>query len=168
MGTKKRHLHTCCTRNQPYQLAMSELNNKAGLNSICHDFFLFQDSLKKLRVLDDKIIYTLNSSLPTDSFKTAFDGEQSCKQLHNQLMNNYSAREGSISRCIDEAATKVQALRKEKLERPNEISVLQNLRREQSSLRQLQTELSVEEIIKERTLKVFNERCRNFYKPDSL
>lgn len=83
-------------------------------------------------------------------------------------MNNYSAREGSISRCIDEAATKVQALRKEKLERPNEISVLQNLRREQSSLRQLQTELSVEEIIKERTLKVFNERCRNFYKPDSL
>jgi len=64
---------------------MSELNNKASLNSICHDFFLFQDSLKKLRVLDDKIIYTLNSSLPTDSFKTAFDGEQSCKQLHTQV-----------------------------------------------------------------------------------
>merc|ERR1712179_698622 len=142
---------TCCTRNQPYQLAMSELNNKASLNSICHDFFLFQDSLKKLRVLDDKIIYTLNSSLPTDSFKTAFDGEQSCKQLHTQLMNSYSSREESINRCIEETALKVQ-----------------KLRREQSLLRQFQTELSVEEIIKERTLKVFNERCRNFYKPEPL
>ena len=81
-------------------------------------------------------------------------------------MNNYSSREESISHCIDELSAKVQILKKEKLLKPDDIPVLQNLRREQSGLRQCQTELSVEEIIKERTLKVFNERCRNFYQPE--
>lgn len=83
-------------------------------------------------------------------------------------MNSYSSREESINRCIEETALKVQELRKQKSANRDDIAILQKLRREQSLLRQFQTELSVEEIIKERTLKVFNERCRNFYKPEPL
>jgi len=35
----------------------------------CEDFMLFQKALKKLREIDDKIIYALNQSTPTASFK---------------------------------------------------------------------------------------------------
>lgn len=35
-------------------------------------------------------------------------------------------------------------------------------------LRLLQTELSVEEVIKEKTTKLFTEKCRSYYKPNDL
>lgn len=35
-------------------------------------------------------------------------------------------------------------------------------------LRLLQTELSVEEVIKEKTTKLFTEKCRSYYKPTTL
>ena len=35
----------------------------------CSDIFLFQKTLKKLRDIDDKIIYALNESTPTKSFQ---------------------------------------------------------------------------------------------------
>ena len=35
----------------------------------CDDIFLFQKTLKKLREVDDKIIYALNQSTPTKSFQ---------------------------------------------------------------------------------------------------
>ena len=38
----------------------------------CSDIFLFQKTLKKLRDIDDKIIYALNESTPTKSFQVSF------------------------------------------------------------------------------------------------
>ena len=38
----------------------------------CSDIFLFQKTLKKLRDIDDKIIYALNESTPTKSFQVCF------------------------------------------------------------------------------------------------
>jgi len=32
-------------------------------------------------------------------------------------------------------------------------------------LRELQTQMNVEEVIRDQTLKVYNERCRRYYKP---
>ena len=37
----------------------------------CGDIFLFQKTLKKLRDIDDKIIYALNESTPTKSFQVS-------------------------------------------------------------------------------------------------
>ncbi|KAF4533395.1 hypothetical protein B566_EDAN003688 [Ephemera danica] len=85
----------------------------------CEDFLEFQDMLKKMRVLDDKIIYSLNTSIPTESFKNQVDSVNTCKQLYSQL-------------------------------------------------RLLSAELNVEEIIRERTNKVYYERCRPFYKPPNI
>jgi hypothetical protein len=65
-------------------------------------------------------------------------------------------------------ASEVRSLKQEKDSRPDNIQLLKHLRREQTSLRLLQTELGVEEVIKERTMKVFHEHCRNYYKlPDA-
>lgn len=85
-----------------------------------------------------------------------------------QLQSNYSSREQKIKQCIDVLASEVRSLKQEKDSRPDNIQLLKHLRREQTSLRLLQTELGVEEVIKERTMKVFHEHCRNYYKlPDA-
>lgn len=44
-----------------------------------------QDALKKMRMLDDKIIYTFNTSMPTDSFKGQYDATTTCKDLYEQV-----------------------------------------------------------------------------------
>lgn len=85
-----------------------------------------------------------------------------------QLQSNYTSREQKIKQCIDVLASEVRSLKQEKDSRPDNIQLLKHLRREQTSLRLLQTELGVEEVIKERTMKVFHEHCRNYYKlPDA-
>jgi hypothetical protein len=38
-----------------------------------------------MRTLDDKIIYVLNTSIPTDSFKSQIDASSSCKELFDQV-----------------------------------------------------------------------------------
>ena len=43
-----------------------------------------------MRFLDDKIIYALNSSLPTDSFKGKVDGSAACKDLYDQASMFYT------------------------------------------------------------------------------
>lgn len=48
-----------------------------------------------MRALDDKIIYTINTSMPTDSFKKQFDGTATCKTLYDSvsyfvLANNHN------------------------------------------------------------------------------
>ena len=38
-----------------------------------------------MRVLDDKIIYSLNTTIPTDSFRGKVDAVNTCKQLYTQV-----------------------------------------------------------------------------------
>ena len=40
----------------------------SGLNQ-CEDILMFQRTIKKLRAIDDKIIFALNLSTPTKSFQ---------------------------------------------------------------------------------------------------
>jgi hypothetical protein len=40
-----------------------------------------------MRILDDKIIYMLNTSIPPDSFKGQVDPSSSCKELYDQVAN---------------------------------------------------------------------------------
>ena len=41
--------------------------------------------MKKMRVLDDKLIYALNTSIQTDSFKDQLDATSTCKDLYNKV-----------------------------------------------------------------------------------
>jgi hypothetical protein len=44
-----------------------------------------QETLKRMRMLDDKIIYTFNTSMPTDSFKGQFNESATCKHLYAEV-----------------------------------------------------------------------------------
>lgn len=141
-----------------------------------------------MRELDDKIIYALNTSIPTESFKGQISPSQTCERLYNQLQDNYTKREKAITNCIIVTADSVKGLKTKRDENRDDISATQAFKNEQrkvrkslfpfsfqltnfvefKKLRMLQSELNVEDIIKQRTLKTFNERCRMFFNIGSL
>ena len=47
---------------------------------------MLQEALKVLRLIDDKIIYKLNKSIPTDSFIGQVNAEQKCRELYNEVV----------------------------------------------------------------------------------
>lgn len=126
----------------------------------CSDFSEFQDALKNMRRVDDLIVNTLNTTIPTDSFHA--DSTKACKELQNQIQEGNASREKAIKNCITLSAERVKKYREQKETDSNDIQLSKNLRAEQTKLRMLQVELSVEELVRQRTAKVFTERCRKF------
>ncbi|XP_045461441.1 protein MIX23 [Harmonia axyridis] len=128
----------------------------------CGDFSEFQEAIKNMRKFDDIIVNTLNSVIPTDSFHP--NGEKSCKELYAQLQEGSIKRESTIKNCITITADKVRKLKNQR-EHSDDISLSKTLRAEQTKLRMLQVELSVEDLVGQRTSKVFNDKCRKYWKP---
>ncbi|XP_028171617.1 protein MIX23 [Ostrinia nubilalis] len=135
---------------------------------ICSDFLEFQDNLKKMRVLDDKIVYALNTSIPTESFRSKVDASSACEELYSQIQKGHSDRESVIKNCIVATAETLKKLKSVKDEKPDDFETIKNFKAEQKKLRLLQTELSVEEVIREKTTKLFAEKCRTYFKPKEL
>jgi len=132
----------------------------------CDDYLKFQDALKKLRQIDDRIIYALNRSLPTQSFtKETSNFSSQCKTLYEELKLSYSQREKSIQHCLDVVSEDVKQLAKKKESSPDDSELHRALRKEQTKLRLMKQEISIEEVVKDRTLKAFYERCRDHYNP---
>lgn len=76
-------------------------------------FFFFQESLAEMRKVDDKIIYALNTSIPTESFKGQLDPVSKCRELHMGLQNAYIQRQTAIKTCIVQSADLVKKLREQ-------------------------------------------------------
>ncbi|XP_011881207.1 PREDICTED: coiled-coil domain-containing protein 58 isoform X2 [Vollenhovia emeryi] len=132
----------------------------------CSDFLQFQDTLRKMRQMDDKIIYMLNTTIPTESFKGQVDPSAQCKDLFQQIESEHEQRTQAITRCVEVTRERVVQL-KELRDKSGDgdPTLVKNLRKEQTKLRLLQSELNIEEVIKKRTIQVYYERCRGFYKP---
>lgn len=87
-----------------------------------------------MRELDDKIIYTLNVNLPTESFKSQSDSSTACKDLFGQLQQNFNKREQAIQKCISFSKSKVSDLKKKKEINSDDVNVIKALRKEQSKV----------------------------------
>jgi len=122
-----------------------------------------------MRKIDDNIIHLLNTTIPTDSFThRSEDAGHKCKHLYEELQSSYNQRESSIKDCISFVSTRVRTLKDQRQQNEDDFDVLKRLRKEQTKLRLMQNELNVEEVVRDRSLKVFYERCRAFYKPSNL
>ncbi|XP_012260475.2 protein MIX23 [Athalia rosae] len=137
-------------------------------NMDCGDFLEFQDNLRNMRLLDDKIIYTLNTTIPTESFKGQVDAKGKCKELFNQIQTGHAQRAVAIQKCIGAARERVNTLKEQRDAGKENPEIIKALRKEQNKLRLLQSELNVEEVVKQQTARVYSERCRPFYKPPNL
>ncbi|XP_076373927.1 coiled-coil domain-containing 58 [Tachypleus tridentatus] len=133
----------------------------------CEDFLEFQDALKRMRKIDDNIIHALNTTIPTDSF-AAKGVSNHCKDLYEQLIDSHEKREHALKKCIANVSEDVRILKEKRLTDADNVGLLKQLRKEQTKLRLMQNELNVEEVVKDRSLKVFYERCRNYFKPSNL
>uniref|UniRef100_A0A3P8WP75 Protein MIX23 n=1 Tax=Cynoglossus semilaevis TaxID=244447 RepID=A0A3P8WP75_CYNSE len=135
----------------------------------CEDFSLFQEVLKSMRTIDDRIVHALNTTVPTISFSGKVDATQTCKQLYeSQMMEAHLSRDQAIKSCIAQTSEVVGKLREERAKDSDNLAISKQLRKEQTKLKLMQSELNVEEVVNDRSLKVFNERCRIHYTPPKV
>jgi len=98
-----------------------------------------QDALKKMRILDDSIIYALNVELPTDSFKGDNNNcSNSCRKLYTQMETNFKNRDEALHTCITFSRNRINELKKKRITDENNISLQRDLRREQQKVSTLQ------------------------------
>uniref|UniRef100_A0A0R3RTS6 MICOS complex subunit MIC10 n=1 Tax=Elaeophora elaphi TaxID=1147741 RepID=A0A0R3RTS6_9BILA len=121
----------------------------------CLDLLAFQDMLNKLRQTDDKILFELNTALPSESFCVNVDKGEKCRSIYKKLLTMRIKRMNLIQHCIDENQTNIARLREEK-------SPVGNIRNVQNTLRMIRSEMDVESIINERSEKAVHDRCRTF------
>lgn len=84
-----------------------------------------------MRILDDKIVYALNTSLPTESFQNKVSATSACQDLYSQIRKGHSERENVIKSCIMATAESVKILKVAKEKKPDNFEVLKNLKAEQ-------------------------------------
>lgn len=131
----------------------------------CREFSEFKEALQLMRADDDKIIYKLNTSLPTTSFAGQISAAEHCKGLYEQLQSLYKSRSSAIQRCVDETSERVVSINAQRDREGETPAIVKELRKEQTKLRLMKSELGVEEVVRERSMKVFRERCWKSYKP---
>ncbi|XP_003968047.2 protein MIX23 [Takifugu rubripes] len=134
----------------------------------CEDFAMFQEVLKVMRTIDDRIVHALNTTVPTVSFSGKVDATQTCKQLYESLMEAHLSRDKAIKSCIGQTSEVVGRLREERAKDGENLALIKQLRKEQTKLKLMQSELNVEEVVNDRSLKIFTERCRIHYTPPKV
>merc|ERR1711951_125084 len=142
-------------------IAMAATSDNISLDKTtqitCENVRNFKDTMKNLRSLDDKIIYKLNVSVPTESFQHEVDAEEKCRSLYKQLLDIYKFREDSIKQCISKKTKIIEDLRSQLAKNENDFNIQKELRSQQNALRLIQSELMVEEVVKSRSVRVFKE-----------
>ncbi|XP_068588478.1 protein MIX23 isoform X1 [Cebidichthys violaceus] len=134
----------------------------------CEDFSMFQEVLKVMRNIDDRIVHALNTTVPTVSFSGKVDATQTCKQLYESMMDAHLTRDKAIKSCIAQTSEEVGQLREQRAKDSENLALIKLLRKEQTKLKLMQSELNVEEVVNDRSLKVFSERCRIHYTPPKV
>ncbi|XP_071063038.1 protein MIX23 isoform X2 [Pseudochaenichthys georgianus] len=134
----------------------------------CEDFSMFQEVLRVMRNIDDRIVHSLNTTVPTVSFSGKVDASETCKQLYETMMEAHLTRDKAIKSCIAQTSEVMGQLREERAKDSDNLVLLRQLRKEQTKLKLMQSELNVEEVVNDRSLKVFSERCRIHYTPPKV
>lgn len=88
-----------------------------------------------MRRVEDIIINTINTVIPTDSFHA--DSVNGCKTLHKQLEDGNLKRENFIKKCINVSAERVKKLREQREVDASNVQLSKNLRAEQTKVSSL-------------------------------
>ncbi|MBN3299169.1 CCD58 protein, partial [Amia calva] len=107
-----------------------------------------------MRTIDDRIVHELNATIPTVSFSGKVDATQTCKKLYESLLEAHLSRDRAIKTCIAQTSSVVSQLREERAKDIDNLTLIKELRKEQTKLKLMQSELNVEEVVNDRSLKV--------------
>jgi len=86
-----------------------------------------------MRKLDDIIINTLNTVIPTDSFHP--DAPQACKDLSQKIEDGNKTRETAIKKCITTSADRVKHLKERRESDSSNVQITKELRAEQTKVK---------------------------------
>lgn len=84
-----------------------------------------------MRKVDDKIIYALNTSIPTESFKGQLDPVAKCGELHKGLQDAYIERTDAIKGCIFQTAEVVKKLKEDRDQNEGNAQISKQFKAEQ-------------------------------------
>ncbi|KAJ6658278.1 hypothetical protein lerEdw1_020550, partial [Lerista edwardsae] len=120
-------------------------------------FFSQQELLRVMRTIDDRIVHELNTTVPTASFAGQVDASQTCKGLYQSvnLTEAHGSRDRIIKNCIAQTSNVVKTLQEERKKSLDDVVLLKKLRKEQTKLKLMQSELNVEEVVNDRSWKTF-------------
>uniref|UniRef100_A0A3P9HX29 Protein MIX23 n=1 Tax=Oryzias latipes TaxID=8090 RepID=A0A3P9HX29_ORYLA len=85
-----------------------------------------------------------------------------------QMMEVHLNRDKAIKACIAQTSEVVEKMREQRAQDSENLGLIKQLRKEQTKLKLMKSELNVEEVVNDRSLKVFNERCRIHYTPPKV
>ncbi|CEP13081.1 hypothetical protein [Parasitella parasitica] len=122
--------------------------------SICFNFSFFKDFMKEFRKVDDNIINRLNS--------TSTQSEGVCGEFFKQMSEAYAQRDQAIDYCLKLMDEDLDKKNKKLQEDPDDFDVKNSIFTQESMRQSVSNERFVEEIIRERTLQVFKNKCRAF------
>ena len=76
--------------------------------------------------------------------------------LNSQLQGIHQSRTSAIEQCVEQTTRSIEELLRERSQRPDDSDVKKRLRKAQTMLRLMQSEVVVEEVIRDRSIKVPN------------
>ncbi|KAH7929436.1 hypothetical protein BV22DRAFT_1002723 [Leucogyrophana mollusca] len=144
--------------------------------STCHNLSLFKDLLREYRRLDDTITMRLNRSnaqfRDRDRAGTAGKGniqDQACAYIWKELVENWKRRTEIVDYCVGVVDQSMDEKRKAldgqegdaRAQRKTQAALFAD----EVKRSQVHNELSVEKIVRQRSLDAFQTRCRYFSPP---
>lgn len=92
-----------------------------------------------MRDFDEKVVYSLNISLPTESIKarTTVSPDTSCKELFEHLKEGYMGRKTKINECVLSTADTVQTIKKQRDENLNDVQLEKKFKSEQRKVKKI-------------------------------
>lgn len=84
-----------------------------------------------MRDVDDKIVYALNNTIQTESFKGQLNAGAKCTDLYGKLNSMYDTRNKMIKNCIATTANRVKELKVKKVDSPDNITAYKDFKSEE-------------------------------------
>ncbi|CAO0802157.1 unnamed protein product [Mucor circinelloides] len=110
--------------------------------------------MKEFRKVDDNIINRLNS--------TSTQAEGVCGEFFKQMSEAYAQRDQAIDYCLKLMDEDLDKKNRKLQEDPDDFDIKNSIFTQESMRQSVSNERYVEEIIRERTLQVFKNKCRAF------
>ncbi|KAJ1906140.1 hypothetical protein IWQ60_012148 [Tieghemiomyces parasiticus] len=113
--------------------------------------------MKELRKIDDNIMLRMNK---TDTHSNA-----ACAEFFHHLSKAYVQREQAVNYCLEVLDRGLDKQNDALAKNPGDNDLKNKLYSEETKRRWIFNEFTVEDIVRSRSLRVFNDKCRSFEMP---
>ncbi|CAB5375979.1 hypothetical protein RhiirA5_424488 [Rhizophagus irregularis] len=121
----------------------------------CYNLSYFKDLMKEYRKIDDNIMLKLNT---TDTHS-----KEACANFFVELADAYQKREYAIDKCLKILDAELEKKHKALEDDPFDKDLKNQMFVDESKRRMINNEFTVEDIVRERSLTVFKNKCRIFH-----